>query len=261
MTGTISTQLAKSNGTEVTRFNALKHGILSRNTVLPWEDEDEYRSLLESLVAEHTPQGPTEEHLVEELAGIVWRKRRLRLAEASAYRRGLSDCLDCFSMDRAAVAHLDFKPENEGIAEAVQATPEMTIADIHEIQEHWSATEQAIGILKRGRKSAYQSALNTLLTDTGEWWAETIDETNEQFTNDAQGLLQFLETKIMPWYAQRLAEFEHRPLLKIHAIGESFDPNRLERLARYEVHLDRKMERMLAMLIKLQDLRCGTTPE
>jgi hypothetical protein len=35
-----------------------------------------------SLAAEHAPQGPTEEHLVEELAGILWRKRRLRWAEA-----------------------------------------------------------------------------------------------------------------------------------------------------------------------------------
>jgi hypothetical protein len=25
-------------GTEVTRFNALRHGVLSRYTVLPWED-------------------------------------------------------------------------------------------------------------------------------------------------------------------------------------------------------------------------------
>jgi hypothetical protein len=58
---------------EVARFNALCHGVLSRHTVLPWEDGEEYRSLLEALVAEHNPQGPTEEHLVEELVGIIWR--------------------------------------------------------------------------------------------------------------------------------------------------------------------------------------------
>ena len=32
-------------------------------------------------MAEHRPHGPTEEHLVEEIAGILWRKRRLCLAE------------------------------------------------------------------------------------------------------------------------------------------------------------------------------------
>jgi hypothetical protein len=29
-----------------TRFNALRHGILSRYTVLPWEDEADYQALL-----------------------------------------------------------------------------------------------------------------------------------------------------------------------------------------------------------------------
>jgi hypothetical protein len=36
--------------------------VLSRYTVLPWEDAEEYRALVAALVAEHAPQGPTEEH-------------------------------------------------------------------------------------------------------------------------------------------------------------------------------------------------------
>src|SRR5271156_650727 len=91
---------AKIGGTEITRFNALRHGVLSRYTVLPWEDADEYHALVAALVAEHAPQGPTEEHLVEELAGILWRKRRLRLAEAAAHRIGLEET---FSPYRATV--------------------------------------------------------------------------------------------------------------------------------------------------------------
>ena len=84
----------------LTRFNARRHGVLSRYTVLSWEDEAEYQTLLRALMAEHLPVGPTEEHLVEELAGIIWRKRRLRMAEAAARRgrhpRGHSlRCHDC----------------------------------------------------------------------------------------------------------------------------------------------------------------------
>ena len=89
MTRKESTLSVETVGTEVTRFNALKHGVLSRYTVLPWEDAAEYRDLVTALAAEHAPQGPTEEHLVEELAGIFWRKRRLRLAEGAVHRRGL----------------------------------------------------------------------------------------------------------------------------------------------------------------------------
>ena len=44
-------------------------------------------------------------------------------------------------------------------------------------------------------------------------------------------------------------------MIREQACGEAVDPDRLERLARYEVHLDRKLERMLAMLFKLQELR------
>ena len=38
---------AEAAGTEVTRFNALRHGVLSRYTVLPWEDADEYLAVLD----------------------------------------------------------------------------------------------------------------------------------------------------------------------------------------------------------------------
>ena len=43
-------------GTEITRFNAMRHGVLSRYTVLPWEDADEYRTLVAALGEEHAPQ-------------------------------------------------------------------------------------------------------------------------------------------------------------------------------------------------------------
>ena len=54
---TTSMQPIKAEGYDVTRFNALRHGVLSRYTVLPWEDADEYHALVAALVAEHAPQG------------------------------------------------------------------------------------------------------------------------------------------------------------------------------------------------------------
>ncbi len=59
------------------------------------------------VVAEQAPEGPTEEHLVEELAGIIWRKRRLRMAEAAVYRGKLHDhAVSCFPPDVVAAAAL-----------------------------------------------------------------------------------------------------------------------------------------------------------
>ena len=107
---------------KATRFNALRHGILSRVTVLPWEDADEYRALVEALAAEHTPEGPTEEHLVEELAGILWRKRRLRLAEAATHRRGLENTFASYRhIVKVALVHLDVQEESERVIDAVES--------------------------------------------------------------------------------------------------------------------------------------------
>jgi hypothetical protein len=69
------------------------------------------------------------------------------------------------------------------------------------------------------------------------------------------GLRGFLEGEVLPWLQNRKKELANRPLIREQAFGESLDPDKLERLGRYEVHLDRKLERMLAMLLRLKDLR------
>ena len=58
MTNTTQTLPAETGGTDITRFNGLRHGVLSRYTVLPWEGTDEYRAVVEALVAEHGPAPP-----------------------------------------------------------------------------------------------------------------------------------------------------------------------------------------------------------
>ena len=60
--------------------------------------------------------------------------------------------------------------------------------------------------------------------------------------------------QVLPWFEAR----KNRPLIREQAFGESLDPDKLERLGRYEVHLDRKLERTLAMFLRLKDLRQGT---
>ena len=65
------------------------------------------------------------------------------------------------------------------------------------------------------------------------------------------------ETEVLPWFETRKKELENRPLIREQAFGEALDAGKLERLGRYEVHLDRKLERMLAILLRLKDLRQG----
>ena len=82
-----------------------------------------------------------------------------------------------------------------------------------------------------------------------------FDEDEEPFTADTEGLRRFIEKGLRPWYVQRRKELENCPLFRAQACDQSLDPDKLSRLARSEVHLDRKLERTLAMLLRLQDLR------
>jgi len=259
----------ESAGTEITRFNALKHGILSRYTVLPWEDEDEYRVLFDALSVEHAPSGPTEEHLVEELAGILWRKRRLRLAEGAVFRRGLKDALSPYSeTTEAALVHLDAGEQTERTIEAIRATPEETRQDVKELGEDRAMTEKALRLLRAGKPGAYEKAIEALQPDTRQAWEEQLEEWEpddyeegqEPYAAEAASLQRYLETEIGPWYETRRKELENRPLIHAQAFGEALDPDRLQGLARYEVHLDRKLERTLAMLLKLKDLHREVLP-
>jgi hypothetical protein len=268
MNDTTTALPAEAGGYEIARFNALRHGVLSRYTVLPWEDEGEYRALLDALVAEHAPQGPTEEHLVEELAGILWRKRRLRLAEAAAYHRGLEGTLRPYRETvKAALVHLDATQQFEKVIDAIRATPAETTEDLAYLEEDEAMTRRALDLLGASKADAYDAALTALREDTRHWWEEVLahdpdelEEDQEPYTADAAGLLRFLEGEILPWYAMRRTELTNRPLICAHAFGEALDPDRLERLGRYEVHLDRKLERTLAMLIRLQNLRRTADP-
>jgi hypothetical protein len=128
-------------------------------------------------------------------------------------------------------------------------------------------TLEALKILGTGGSDAYEKAVAALHSSTQEAWEDQLewepddyDEDNEPYAADADGLTRFLETEISPWYDTHRKELENRSLIRAQAFGEAFDPDKLERLGRYEVHLDRKLERMLAILIRLQDLRRTTEP-
>jgi hypothetical protein len=252
----------RSGNYELTRYNALRHGILSRHTVLPWEDGEQYRVLLEALVAEHNPQGPTEEHLVEELAGVIWRKRRLRLGENAAHHRALRRASDPYQRTaEAALINVAGDVETDCVGDAIRATNEQTTADTRNLEENQAMTEEALRILANPSPSAYSRALTALRDDTRAWWQEQLSWAPEDYDGqtpyiaDAESLKRFLRDEVSPWYDKRRLELEYRPLIREQAFGEAIDPDRLERLARYEVHLDRKLERTVAMLLKLRELR------
>ncbi len=58
--------------------NALKHGVFTKQMILPSEDRREFENLYRSLADEWKPVGPTENDAVLSIAKAMWRKRRIQ---------------------------------------------------------------------------------------------------------------------------------------------------------------------------------------
>ena len=164
-----------------------------------------------------------------------------------------------------ALVHLDTSGQSERVLDAIRATVADTHEDMTDMAADDAETRHALERLDSKRNDAYEAAWAVLREDTQTWWADTLasdpdelGEGKEPATADVQGLRRFLEGEVLPWFENRQKELANRPLIREQAFGDALDPNKLERLGRYEVHLDRKLERMLTMLLRLKDLRRAT---
>jgi len=240
---------------QVVRFNALKHGILSRYTVLSHESHADYESLVNSLMEEHLPAGATEQHLIEELASVIWRKRRVLQAEGATINKGLKESSRNAKtiIPAAAPFEMGLSGENTRISDLMELKPDEVSESQQSSRHDLDATNRASAILRKGGDRAYDKALRALLPDTREWWQEYVDD--EECPADATGLAAFITEHVTPFVYQQEKESRHHDAIVNQTIGEGLQAYRLEKLSRYETHLDRKFERTLAMLIKLKDLR------
>ncbi len=82
-----STGPKTDEGRAISKMNAVKHGVLARNTVASGpplrEDRGEFYGLLEGLRAHYDPVGPYEDLLVQEIAAAKWKTVRLERYEAA----------------------------------------------------------------------------------------------------------------------------------------------------------------------------------
>jgi hypothetical protein len=258
----------RSTGYANVRFNAIKHGVLSRHTVLAHEDGAEFGDLLAALLVEHQPAGPTETHLVEELAGAIWRKRRVLQAEGASINRGLLSVSKArhdrpTDPDGPARAAVPFQPQMIGtslnhpseLAEVIRATPTETRKRIAEAEDDLASTSKAAEILRRGGVRAYDRAIRALTEGCAQWWSNNLDD--EEVEATAECLAKFIDDDMLPFSRQQVIEAQSHEAIKAQTLGEGLQAHRLEKLNRYETHLDRKFERTLAMLLKLKELRRG----
>lgn len=239
------------------RYNAMIHGILSKLTVLPHEDAGEYDAILAALVEEHRPSGPTERYLVEQLAGCMWRSPRVLLAEGATINRTLKSVAinKLNSPIPAAVPFERGLSADTDLTDSMMDTPEQVEQSQREALADLQATERARALLRKGGPRAYDRALKALLPDNRDWWQDCLD--GEEYPADAAGLKAFIGEHLYPHCIVAERQARHHEAIRAQTLGEGLQAQRLEKTNRYEVHLDRKFERTLAILVKLQEMRGG----
>lgn len=255
-TNLVATQADAATGNyAAVRFNALKHGVLSRHVVLPHEDRGEFDDLLAALAMEHQPGGATELHLVEELAGILWRKRRVLMAEGAYINQGLKGAARNAEsvIPSAAPFEMGLSGKDTDLRDLLDLTPEEVSERQRDAKHDLEATQKAASMLRRGGANAYEKALRALQPDSREWWQSYVED--EEYLPTAEGLAQFIREHLEPLCIGIEKEARHHEAIKAQTLGEGLQVYRLEKLNRYETHLDRKFERTLAMLLKLKELR------
>ena len=237
------------------RFNAMKHGILSRLVVLAHEDDAEFADLLAALIDEHRPEGITEQHLIEELASIIWRKRRVIMAENAQINEGLKVMLN--SPESMVPASAPFQHglsgENTDLRNLLDMTPEEKAENLKRAELDLAASRKAAAILRKGGVHAYVKARRALIPELRDWWEECV--TDEEYPATAEGLSEFIDESLEPICYRMVKEAQFTPAIKAQTLGRGLQTHRLETLNRYETHLDRKFERTLAMILKLKSLR------
>lgn len=248
----------KTNGYAAVRLNAVRHSILSRETVLPHESRQDFEFLLNELQNEYAPNGQTEKALVEELASILWRKRRVLAAEGAQINSGIA-CVMTNSL-RLANHATPFLPKitgNELLGGETLPVREILALDTDGLERRMAAfratcesVDKSRQLLSLGGRGAARKALEALpssLTDL--WYAK------DRYGETIYQVDRFLENEVLPHLAEEKRLLENADSLRRQALGSAVSGLPFESIARYEAHLDRKFERTLSMLIKLKAMK------
>ena len=72
-------------GKEVSRRNALRHGLTAETVINALEDAEDYKSFEGAITADYDAQSAVERELVLRLASILWRLRRATMMETGLF--------------------------------------------------------------------------------------------------------------------------------------------------------------------------------
>ncbi len=255
--------------------NALKHGIFSSALVLENESPEEFASLVSAMSDQFKPEGAMENLLVEKLAMILWRHRRLIQAE----RAEIETKTRFLAWERKQelineVGELLNPPDFEAVPGLLTKRNNVLVLEqvlqlLHElkenIQEDGLSPDADAGILRRIYGN--ETYLTETLHETYNAWATASEASDEERKQEGLATPDECKRQILKAIDNEIASLKRDQKLIADIEAERIDSKKLrdgiprgeeaDRLMRYEASLERAFERTLNQLERLQRTRLG----
>lgn len=264
-----STGPKTDKGKAIAKRNALKHGLLAREVVVTEgnakESPKEFRALLEALLQDLAPAGPLEEMLVERIAVCYWRLRRVLIAEGGEinlrkdvkWTRWWVGKVEGFVELRDGCYH----PESKFLRTVHGCEYVIGLLDeLHgDVETQGELTEGALTYMKErleddGDTIGALQIFFAMLSDNPEKLdPEALKAKHKRITLD------FLDSRKAAVRAMMEARKETEDWEESAKARAAYLPSEeaMERLSRYEAHLERQLYRALNQLERLQRQRHG----
>ena len=258
------------------KYNALKHGIFSKVVLLNDESRSEFDSLLNGLVEDFKPGGTLEDILVEKLAMLLWRHRRLVTAEAAEIRMGnefLEWDEDCRQAESAnLISGIEVKYDG-GLIQQI-ANPivlERCLELLRELQdgirEDGFSSDTDLGLLEMLYGKDAGANWRETLCGTYKIWSGTADCSEEVRQQNGYASPKDCEIKFLTEVEAEIKRLmkHQRARTAVNSSKTNLDKVRrsvpdapaMDRLLRYEASIERMFDRTLSQLERLQRMRLG----
>ncbi|MCK6619802.1 MAG: hypothetical protein HUU32_22830 [Calditrichaceae bacterium] len=265
-------------GKEISKYNALKHGLRARDMVWPGkEDPADFEALLQELMTHYQPLGITEKILVEEIAAACWRRGRFYRFETGLFIARQNALEDKFYNERDWQGR-QVNTCEEALKEEIAAAEENTqywkknrddLTRIHKVgasleeifpwEENWIELQGRVddSLAQKGMDHELsppelRQALNDLLGwSDGQIWKMLIALCKEKVARYKKQMAQLKaalqkEEQFNRLRLQIMSELAYVPLKE-----------ELERLGRFQTMIDKQFYRALHELERQQRIRLG----
>jgi hypothetical protein len=254
-------------GKQRSRLNAQTHRIFSKGRIVGDESAREFEFLLQGLLHDLKPEGVLETLLVDQLATILWRKRRILRAEAAEIENAQFETLDTLNAYAADMWDRVRSGEATGGMLKHQDNPYILREALLMLKVRCALEERGSTdpwILRRlyGLDHQGSEPFGTVLCMYLNCSKEAADNSNRSAESPEdlkKKMLEFLDQEInrvqdllAQWVCFDIARSECNKLAALVP-----PPAISERLLRYETHLSREFDRTLSQLERLQRMRLG----